>query len=169
MKNPKRSPRSENALPVPSYAAVASIIAPANTPPWLKEYLENWGPSVRLDFGVSVKQPTKATMKRRLVNVSKAAALLDRELGDAATREFLERAGSVRIDSLGSLHRALQILAQHAEIAAGSPILSTEAGKTRSGRGRAIPPGALCPKDILCGGNRRSLGIFAWRISKTSE
>jgi hypothetical protein len=146
MKHPKESPQSESVLPVSSFAAVAGLVATGNTPRWLKEYFKEWAPSVMLGRGASQIHPTKKAMKERLRNVSNAAALLNKELGDTATGEFLERAGRVRIEYLGGLQRTLQAIAQHAEIAAASPALSTKAGKTKSGRGKAILPGSYRPR-----------------------
>jgi hypothetical protein len=70
----------------PSYDEVAALIAPSAPPPWLREYLENWGPSVLLAGGVAAVQPTKAVMKERLVEVSAAAFLLNNALSDTASR-----------------------------------------------------------------------------------
>jgi hypothetical protein len=146
MSTAKNSPQSGNASLAPSFAAVAKLIAPENTPSWLKDYLENWVSSLVLDRDVSAMQPTKATMKRRMVAVAQAAALLDKELADTVTKEFLERAGLVRIENLGGFQRALQTIAERAKLAAGSSALSTTSGKTKSGQGKAMPPDSYRPK-----------------------
>jgi hypothetical protein len=62
------------------------------------------------------------------------------------TQAGLEGAGLVRIENRGGLERALQIIAERAELAVASPALSTQAGKTKAGRGKALPPDAFAPK-----------------------
>lgn len=130
----------------PSYDAVATFIAPQDTPPWLKSYLVNWAPSLMLDRGVAMVQPTKVEMKKRLLEASDAAFLLHSAVSDTATREFIERAGGIRFDTLGGLQHALQNIGERAKVAANSAALSTATGKTKSGRGKALPPDAYAPK-----------------------
>lgn len=146
MAHPKSLQQSENALPAPSYAAVAGLVAPTDTPLWLEKYFRNWGPSVMLHRGVFAVQPTKVTMKRKMVEVSEAAALLSKALTDTPTREFLEQAGDIRIENLGGLQFALEKIAERAESAAASPALTSKTGKTKSGQGKATPPNAIAPK-----------------------
>jgi len=143
MKKARRTATAQVALAQPpSYHEVAALIAPCAPPPWLREYLENWGPSVLLAGGVAAVQPTKAVMKERLVEVSAAAFLLNNALSDTATREFIERVGGVRFDTLGGLQHALKSIGERAKVAAESTALSTPTGKTKKGRGKALPPEA---------------------------
>jgi hypothetical protein len=133
--------------PPPSFDVVAALISPAQPPPvWLKQYLVSWAPSVRLDQGVHGIQPTKAKMKKQLLEVSRAAHLLNSGLTDTATREFLERVGGIEFRTLGALQHALKNIGERAKVAADSSALSTSTGETKRGRRRALTPGAYEPK-----------------------
>jgi hypothetical protein len=137
---------SKDVASVPTFEDVARIIAGANAPPWLVAHLKRWGSSLFLDRHVEAIQPTKAVMKDKLGAVSNAALLLRRALTDAATREFLEIAPLGQIENTPVLERSLQNLAERAERAAASPVISTKAGKTKPGRTRATVPDAYSAK-----------------------
>ena len=169
MDNTVGIPQPQNASPKPSFEAVAGLVAPANTPPWLEEYLEKWGPSVMLDRGVTTNQPTKKAMKERLTNVSNAAALLNKELSDTATREFLERAGRVRIENLGGLQRALtdyRPACGNRRRRAGA-FDECRQDQERARKGHAT--WRLCPEDILRSCDSGGLEIPAWGLSNAEK
>ena len=128
------------------FADVAQLIAPNNTPAWLAEMLRDWAPSVALDRYVQATQPTKAEMKKRLLDIRDAALLLQRTLSDAPMREFLEIEGSIRIENVGGLDHTLRTIAERAERAAASPTITTAAGETKKGRGKALPLEAISAK-----------------------
>jgi hypothetical protein len=128
----------------PTFQDVADLVAAPCPPPWLAAHLEWWASSLRAARLVDKRRPTKAMIKRRLVEIKDAALLLQQALTDTPTRKFLEIAPSGRIINVQA--DDLQELARRAEYAAASPILSTEAGKTKLGRGKALMSGDLSAK-----------------------
>jgi hypothetical protein len=140
----KKEPRSKPPVSVPTFTDVARLVAGADAPPWLSEHFKRWAPSLALDRCVQAVQPTKAAMKKQLTAVEDAALLLARALSDASTREFLEIAG--RTENTVALVNPLHDVAERAKRAAASPALSTQAGKTKAGRSRAMPPNAISAK-----------------------
>lgn len=145
MKPAENSP-AEDAASLPTFEDVADLIAGPDAPPWLAEHFKRWGPSLMLDRFVEAKQPTKSEMKKTLAKVRETASLLRRVLNNSATREFLESNSPGQIKYHGMIDHMLHDLAGWAERAMGSPALSTEAGKTNSGRTKAAPPDACSPK-----------------------
>jgi hypothetical protein len=127
-------------------AKVATIIAPKDTPPWLTEFLFSWVSSVLLDRSVHSMQPTKVEMRKRLIEVSKAATTLQRALQDGPIREFLELEGRIKIENDGGLDRTLRLIAERAQSAAESDKISMAKVAARKGRGKALPTGAASPK-----------------------
>ncbi|WP_300779388.1 hypothetical protein [Enhydrobacter sp.] len=81
-----------------NFDRLARLIAPA-PPHWLKEFLQGWVPSIALAGGVEERQPTRAEMLEVLAEVSEAAALLTRALGESAICEFLNVDPSVPLDA----------------------------------------------------------------------
>jgi hypothetical protein len=118
-----------------TFQGVAHLVAGARPPPWLAGHLEWWASSLAVARMVGKHRPTKVEMKKKLDEIKSAALLLQRALSDTPTRKFLELAPSGRIKNVHP--HDLRDLANRAEHAAASPILSTEAGKTKSGRGKA--------------------------------
>src|ERR1700680_1255314 len=104
------SPLSKDAASVPTFADVARLVAGSDIQPWLSKHLERWGTSLGMDRLVSERQPTKVLMKQRLAEIRDAAVLLGKTLSDAATREFLEGAGLIRIENLGGFEQTLRII-----------------------------------------------------------
>lgn len=102
-----------------------------------------------LDLNVEKRQPTRSTMKKRLAAISKAASTLQRALHDAPAREFLELTPPGPIPYTVPFENMLQDLVGRAERAIVSPALSMEDGKTKPGRGKAMPPGAFSAK-LFC-------------------
>ena len=85
-------------------------------------------------------------MKRRMLEVSEAAIVLSNALSDTAIRAFLESAGAIRFATLGSLQHVLRNIGERAKVAADSTAITTPTGTTKSGRGKALPPGAYTAK-----------------------
>jgi hypothetical protein len=131
----------------PIHREVANLIAaPTDMPPWLPEMLSAWAPSVAMSRGVHVMQPSKATMRKGLAEVSDAAAKLLRALRHTPTREFLELEGNVRIENRGGLEHALDAISKAAADAGASPRISAAPDKGKRGAGRALPATATSPK-----------------------
>jgi hypothetical protein len=144
-----------------SFTDVASLIAPADTPPWLAPLLRNWAPSLMIDRQVHAAQPTNTKMLRVLSDVSNAATVLRRALAHAPTKEFLELEGGIQIANAGGLDHVLRAIGERAAVAAASPRIAamtktkTRTKKRRSkktktqakrGRSRALPTNATSPK-----------------------
>ena len=157
MKHATSPPLSENATSAPTFADVARFIAGPDAPTWLVEHFARWSPSLMLDCSVEKEQPTKAETKKRLAKIRKAALLLRKELNDTPIREFLEIAASGPIEYHVAFEHMLQDLVGRAERAMTSPALSTEDGKTRPGRGKAMPAPTFSPK-LFCA----ALAAEAW-------
>lgn len=85
-------------------------------------------------------------MRERLVKIGGAAELLRNELSNVAIREFFELEGAIRIDNLGGLEKTLGAIAERAEIASNSPVVSNEDGEAKAGAGRAFPSVAIKSK-----------------------
>jgi hypothetical protein len=129
----------------PELTEVAGLIAPTNAPAWLTTLLRDWVPSIMLDRGVHMVQPTKAEMRDQLTQMADAAAILQRGLSNVSTKEFLELEGGVHIENFGGLDHTLRVVGERAALSAASPRIAA-AGKAKKGRGRALPSGAISPK-----------------------
>ena len=149
MKRATGSPLKKNAPSMPTFAEVAHLIAGPNAPPWLAAHFERWTPGLMVDRFVHEMQPTKAAMKERLAEVRDAASMLQHALRHTPTRAFLEIAPSDPIEYGVAFEHMLQELVGRAEHAMTSPALSTEDGKTRPGRGKAMAASTFSPK-LFC-------------------
>ena len=134
---------------IDDFVHVARLIGGDRMPAWLPEQLRKWTGSIFLDRWVEMKQPTRAEMRLILRRVQNAAELAARALGSATAREFLEAAPNRPFANIGRLIYDLEDLARRAVRANNSAALATEAGKTKSGRGKAAPTGAISPP-IYC-------------------
>jgi hypothetical protein len=94
-------------------------------------------------------QPSKAEMRELLLGIVGAAEYLQRAIAHPAVREFLESSPAGPIENIVLFDRNLRDLADRAESASKEPTLTNEAGKTKAGRGRAMPPEAASPQ-IYC-------------------
>jgi hypothetical protein len=127
-----------------SFAEVARIITGDDEPPpWLVKTFERWAPSLAIDRGIAVNQPTKAKTRKSLQAVKDAAHTLIDALNDGAIRGFLDEAPD-KIPYHGPMDHMLRDLARRAGESAAS--LTNADGKTKPGRNRAMPPRAFHPK-----------------------
>jgi hypothetical protein len=133
----------------PLFAQIADLIAGPHTPAWLSDHLRRWADSVSLDRAVEKFQPSKAEMRELLIRVVGAAEFLQRAVAHPVVREFLESPPAGPIENIVLFDRNLKDLADRAESASKEPTLTNEAGKTKAGRGRAMPPEAASPQ-IFC-------------------
>ena len=130
--------------------AVARVIAPADTPHWLTNYLVHWSTPLASERSVTLLHPTKTDMKEKLSSIGNAADALNVLLSDPMPTAFLEREFHFEIDKeFAGFRTALPLIAARAHRAARSPALSKQSGKTKSGRGKALLPGTYNPK-IFC-------------------
>jgi hypothetical protein len=77
----------------PKIIEAVACIAPRDALPWLAQLLWEWLPSLAVDRGVHERQPSKVSMRKSLLQVSEAAALLRQALQNPPIREFLESEG----------------------------------------------------------------------------
>jgi hypothetical protein len=118
-------------------------------PPWVATLLREWGPSIMLDRAVHAAQPSKAQMRKRLIQVANAAAILREALQHDPTREFLELEGDVRIENLGGLEHTLRIIGERAKSAAASSRISTSGTAAKKGRGKSVARRSTSSEGIL--------------------
>jgi hypothetical protein len=129
-----------------SFEDIARIIAaPAGAPPWLPTFLESWAPSLMIDRFVHQMQPPKSKMRQRMEEISAAARVLQQMLHHVPTKEFLENEGHLRFEKAGGLENTLKVIEEGAKVASAS-LARAAMGTTRSGRGKALPKGAISPK-----------------------
>ena len=127
---------------------IAALIR-KDPPPWVATLLRQWGPSIMLDRAVHAAQPSKVNMRKRLIQVANAAAILRDAVQHDPTREFLELEGNVRIENLGGLEHTLRIIGERAASAAVSPRIAASGTTAKKGQGKALPAKALHPK-VFC-------------------
>ena len=139
-------PLSSLKIPAPpraqDFERISKLITP-NPPVWLTEELMRWSPSILLDRGVYMKQPTRVQMVRRLRAIQEAAHFLRRELGESSTVEFLNAGGDQPMDVPAKFSLVIGEIQVRAERAAKLPSLVDENGKPRAGRGPAMLGGAI--------------------------
>ena len=80
------------AQPRMTFAEIAKLIAPENTPLWLSGHLEWLAQGVRYDRLFDDLRPTKAETLQRLNAAQEASALLRRETNNPVIRSLLEDA-----------------------------------------------------------------------------
>lgn len=151
LKNPASSARAEQTgklleslreQKLAAFAPIAKLIAP-DPPEWLAEHLQRWSPTIFLSRAVEMRQSTRAEMRQMLAQISSAAGLLQRALSEGSVREFLDADPSTPMDSSGKFQMILGELLFRADRAARSPILDSRTGRTKAGRGPALPDGAI--------------------------
>ena len=134
------------AQPRMTFAEIAKLIAPENTPLWLSGHLEWLAQGVRYDRLFDDLRPTKAETLQRLNAAQEASALLRRETNNPVIRSLLEDAR--RSTRLAISRWALKDLNDRASIAAESPLLTTSSGAARRGRGKSRAPNVFDAKTL---------------------
>jgi hypothetical protein len=129
--------RSNRGL-TPTFADVAGLIAPHNTPDWLTPYLEWWAQGLRHDRLADQHRPTTAETRDRLQAFEQAAVLIQRELNSPAIRKILETAKSARRLRVSQFD--LRDLSERADRARTSPLLVGATGGTKRGRSKPKVP-----------------------------
>ena len=130
------------------FISVARLICPANPPIWLAEQLWRWNRWLYRDRLVEETRPSRAQMRRNLLEVEEALFLVTEALAPSWVREFLDASPKGPIDDPERLIAALEDLRYRAFQAQNSPDLATKAGVTKPGPGKARPeemsPHTLC-------------------------
>ena len=123
------------AIMLADVAAVASLIAEGEPPPWLAGGLASVAGRIKLFHRSDSRLPERAAMRQRLGAIKKAADLLIREFGDVAMRSFL----------LGAVAQAMPLDPRALAAQEGLQDISNRAGKalraisTQGGKHRAQP------------------------------
>lgn len=129
------------------YEPAARLLTP-DAPAWLAEMLLAWSPSVWLQARMHEFGLPRAEMRERLRRLEHAVATIKGALGEAAVRVFLDTAGESTIAYAGNLDAYLRDLGARAARALRGPELVTPVGKTKAGKGPALPPGAIHPASL---------------------
>jgi hypothetical protein len=162
-------PTTRNRPQIPTFAEVARLVAPSDTPPWLPAHLEWWAAGVRHDQIADECRPTNVQTRERLAAFATAARLIERELNAPAIRNLLSEAKSTGRISISSW--SLRDLASRADNVFSSPLLSSANGETKRGRSKPRIPGLfnartlcaarileMCAGSALGGGRQRCIG-----------
>jgi hypothetical protein len=112
---------------------VARLICPTNPPGWLAEPLWRWNRWLYRDCRVEETRPSRAQMRRTLLEVEEALFVVTEALGSSWVREFLDVSSHGPIADPERLIYALEDLQDRATRARGN--LATKAGATRPGPG----------------------------------
>jgi hypothetical protein len=127
---------------VDAFEPVAKLITP-KPPIWLKEHLHRWLPLHA--YGAEALQPTRAEMREKLTKVGEAASLLIKALGSTAIVEFLDLEAD-RLLATGDAQATLVDIRDRAAAAYRSSALVDSRGRTKAGRGRALPKAGISAK-----------------------
>jgi hypothetical protein len=125
---------------------VARYIAPNNTPIWLPDLLRVWGDRLAKDREIQERLPSKAHLKKRLLEARNAAKLVIEVVNDPMTMIFMDPESNIPINNIVRFEIDLNIFADAAERAAIGPTISESKGGTKKGRGKAMLATTLSAK-----------------------
>ena len=131
---------------VPTFANVARLIAPSNTPPWLAELLHDYGLQIAKERELQELFPYKKDLRTKLLEAKQAVERITSLLNDAMTMVFVEAESNIKIKNIVELKNNLKELVKAVELAAASPAISGPEGKTKKGAGKAMARTTLLPK-----------------------
>ena len=140
-----------------TFADVARMIVPSNTPPWLPAHLEWWAQGIWHDILGDRCRPSKLQTVERLSGVEEAVAVLRRELEDPSIRNMLITAKTAK--RIGISIVDLKDLSERAAMVRSSPSLIGNTGKTKRGKGKPDVPDVFSAK-TLCAARILELGRF---------
>lgn len=129
--------------PAEAFEPVAQLITP-KPPIWLNEHLRRWLPMH--PYAAEILQPSRAEMREILTKVAEAASVLIKALGSSAIVEFLDLGADQPFRAPGNLQAALVDLRNRAATAHRSSALVDSKGRTKAGRGRALPKAGISAK-----------------------
>ena len=124
---------------------VARLICPVDPPTWLAEQLWRWNKWLYRDRFVEESRPSRAQMRKTLLEVEEALFVVTEALGSSWVREFLDASSNGPLADPERLIVALEDLQDRATRARGN--LATKAGATRPGPGKARPEG-MSPRTL---------------------
>jgi hypothetical protein len=128
------------------FLEVTRLICPVDPPGWLAEQLWRWNQWLYRDRSVEDSRPSRAQMRRTLLEVEEASFVVTEALGSSWVREFLDASSNGPLADPERLIVALEDLQDRATRARGN--LASKAGVTRPGPGKARPEGM--PSRTLC-------------------
>ena len=97
-------------------------------------------------YGVEISQPSRAEMRANLTKVAEAASVLIMALDSSAIVEFLDLGADEPFRAPGNLQATLIDIGNRAAAASRSPALVDSKGRTKAGRGRALPKAGISAK-----------------------
>jgi hypothetical protein len=125
---------------------VAQYIAPNDAPIWLPDLLRVWGDRLANDRELQEKLPSKAHLKKRLLEAKNAAKLIIDVINDPMTMIFIDPESNISIKNIVQFEIDLNVFADAAEHAAAGPMISEAKGGIKKGRGRAMLSTTLSAK-----------------------
>jgi len=152
----------------PTFAEVAHLIAPNNTPIWLPAYLEWSSQGLRYDQLVEEIRQTKAKTKERLEAFQEASLLILRELG-APVRDFLEIDPLGPIKNTSDLNVGLMDLAKARRICRSFSTHQSSRWDDKAGAQQSNGAWSLFSKDTLCCADFRRFRTFSRIRARTAE
>ena len=129
--------------PVEAFEPVAQLITP-KPPIWLKEHLRRWLPMY--PYAAEILQPSRAETRAILTKVAEAASVLIKALRSSAIVEFLDLGADEPLRAPGNLQAPLVDIRDRAAAASRSRALVDSKGRTKAGRGRALPKAGISAK-----------------------
>ncbi len=97
-------------------------------------------------YGVEILQPSRAEMRANLPKVVEAASVLIMALDSSAIVEFLDLGADQTFRVPGNLQATLVDIGNRAAAASRSAALVDSKGRTKAGRGRALPKARISAK-----------------------
>ena len=97
-------------------------------------------------YAAEILQPSRAEMRAILTKVAEAASVLVTALGSSAIVEFLDLGADEPLLAPGNLRAPLLDIRDRAAAASRSPTLVDSKGRTKAGRGRALPKAGISAK-----------------------
>lgn len=123
---------------IPTFADVAKLIVPSDTPLWLPAHLEWWSAGVFHDRMLEEIRPTKAQTRAELTRLAEALRYVASKAQSPFFRHLLEGEGHSKKLPVSSSQ--LNILAVRADYASQSTLLVDSEGKGKRGRGKPKLP-----------------------------
>jgi len=118
---------------------VARLICPVDPPTWLAEQLWRWNKWLYRDRFVEDRRPSRAQMRKTLLEVEEALFVVTEAVGSSWVREFLDASPHGPLADPERVIVALEDLQDRATRARSN--LETKAGATKPGPGKARPEG----------------------------
>lgn len=123
---------------IPTFADVARLIVPGDTPLWLPAHLEWWSAGVFHDRMLDEVRPTKAETRAELKRFAEALQYVVSKAESPFIRHFLENATHSK--KLPASNWQLRDLAERADFGSTSTLLVDKHGKGKRGRGKPKLP-----------------------------